>query len=145
VLGRRFPLIAGDGFTPFSATYRHTGGVARGMFISEAGLTNGALGATGKAWVAGFRAQLGREPDPYSAYSAQALDVILDGIAASDGTRAVTTARLLQTHVANGIIGPFSFDRNGDITRNAVTQYRLVPPGKGVVFRTIVPPARLVN
>jgi hypothetical protein len=47
-------------------------------------------------------------------YVAQAVSVLLDAIAASDGTRASVTEHLLSTRVKNGIIGSFGFDKNGD-------------------------------
>src|SRR6266567_2776317 len=45
---------------------------------------------------------------------------------APDGSRASVTSNLLKTKVANGILGSFSFDRNGDTTAGAVTIYRIV-------------------
>ena len=63
-IGRTFPLIAPDGFSFFRDTYRNSGGVAAGMLISVAGLTNGALPPAGKAFVARFGRAIRRTPDP---------------------------------------------------------------------------------
>src|SRR4029077_7491973 len=98
VLGKRFPLIAPDGFSSFSDTYRNSGGVAIGMYISIGGVQNSGLGPVGKAFVSYFGAQLVRTPNPYSAYSAQSMSIVLDAVAASDGTRATVTSNLLATH-----------------------------------------------
>ena len=64
--------------------------------------------------------------------AAQAVEVLLDAIAASDGTRASVVDRLFETNVSNGILGSFSFDRRGDIVPGAVGVYR-VERGKEVV------------
>ena len=68
-LGKTFPLIAPDGFSSFSDTWKNSGGVANGMYISVAGQPNSALPPAGKAFVKDFGAQVGEDPNPYSAYA----------------------------------------------------------------------------
>jgi branched-chain amino acid transport system substrate-binding protein len=143
-LGRSFPLIAPDGFSSFSDTHKNSGGVADGMYISVAGEPNDKLGPKGKAFVKKFGAQIGHDPNPFSAYGAQAMDVMLDAVAKSGGSRANVAANLLKTKVTDGILGTFSINQNGDTTANPVTQYKL-QGSKGVPFRTITPPASLVK
>jgi ABC-type branched-subunit amino acid transport system substrate-binding protein len=46
----------------------------------------------------------------------QATAVLLEAIAASDGTRASVTTNLFRTRVSNGMLGSFEFDENGDTT-----------------------------
>ena len=72
-----------------------------------------------------FRKAIGGEVDPYSPTTAQATEVLLDAIAASDGTRASVTEELLKVRVEDGILGSFEFDENGDRTAAAVTMYRI--------------------
>ncbi len=50
--------------------------------------------------------------------------MLLDAIACSDGTRASDVGELFATKVENGILGSFSFDRNGDIVPAPVGVYR---------------------
>jgi ABC-type branched-subunit amino acid transport system substrate-binding protein len=50
--------------------------------------------------------------------------VLLDAIARSDGTREDIAAKLLETDFADGILGPTSFDENGDIVDLAFAVYR---------------------
>ena len=82
--------------------------------------------------------------DPYSVTTAQAVEVLLDAIAASDGTRASVTEQLLKVRVKDGILGSFEFDANGDRTSAAVTMYR-IEEGKPRVQAVITPPAELVG
>jgi len=144
-LGKTFPLIAPDGFSSFSDTWKNSGGVANGMYISVAGQPNSKLPPAGKAFVKDFGAQVGQDPNPYSAYGAQAMQVMIDAVKAADGDRAKVSESLLSTKVTNGILGTFTINADGDTNNNPVTQYKLVSPGKGVPYKTITPPASLVK
>src|ERR671934_2063780 len=144
-LGSTFPLIAPDGFSSFTDTWKNSGGAALGMYISVAGQPNSKLGPTGKKFVKDFGAEIGAEPNPYSAYGAQAMEVMLTAIANSGGSRAKTADNLLHTKVTDGILGNFSINANGDTTSNPVTQYKLLKGGKTTPFKTITPPASLVK
>jgi branched-chain amino acid transport system substrate-binding protein len=143
-LGADFPLIAPDGFSSFSDTWKNSGGAALGMYISVAGLPNEKLGPAGKKFVKDFGAEVGGSPNPYSAYGAQAMEVMLSAVDKSDGSRGSVAANLLKTKVTDGILGTFSINENGDTTSNPVTQYKLQKGGKTTAFKTITPPASLV-
>ena len=47
-------------------------------------------------------------------YAGQAAEVMLDAIAASDGTRQSILEQLFATSVTDGIVGSFHFNENGD-------------------------------
>ena len=47
-------------------------------------------------------------------YQGQAAEILLDAIAASDGTRESILEQLFATEVVDGIIGTFHFNENGD-------------------------------
>jgi branched-chain amino acid transport system substrate-binding protein len=143
-LGKTFPIIAPDGFSSFSDTWKNSGGVANGMYISVAGQPNSKLPPAGQAFVKDFGAQIGQDPNPYSAYGAQAMQVMLDAVKTAAGDRAKVSDALLNTKVTNGILGTFTINKNGDTSSNPVTQYKLVTPGKGVPYKTITPPQSLV-
>jgi hypothetical protein len=51
---------------------------------------------------------------------------------------------LFRTRVSNGILGSFSFDRNGDTTAGRITIYRIVH-GTPAIFRVITPSVSLVR
>jgi branched-chain amino acid transport system substrate-binding protein len=144
-LGATFPLIAPDGFSSFGDLWKNSGGVALGAYISVAGQPNSKLGPAGQKFVKDFGAEIGTEPNPYSAYAAQSIEVMLNAIANSGGSRAKVADNLLHTKVKDGIIGTFSINANGDTTSNPVTQYKLLKGGKTTAFKTIIPPASLVK
>ena len=68
---------------------------------------------------------------------------MLQAIANSDGTRAGVADQLFKVQITNGILGTFGFNKNGDVTANPVTIYKIVD-GKSTTFKVIVPPANLV-
>ena len=136
--------MAPDGFSDFTAN----GASGAGMYITVAGVPPEKLTGEGATFVKDFGAQIGKKPNPYSAYAAEAMQVVLDAIAKSDGTRASVTDNLLHTMVTNGILGTFTINSNGDTTRNPVTVYQQVGSGKsgtGKTFKVEIPPASLVK
>jgi branched-chain amino acid transport system substrate-binding protein len=145
VLGNDVTILSPDGFTPISAVVDGAGNASEGQYVSVAGQPNEALGPTGKKFVKDFSATIGGEnPDPYSAYAAQAAQVLLTAIENSDGTRKSVTKGLLNTKVTDGILGSFTINSNGDTNSNPVTIYQ-IKGGKQTTFKTIVPAQDLVK
>jgi YVTN family beta-propeller protein len=144
VLGERVRILTPDGFTPISAFAQLAGPAAEGVTVSFPTPPPERLKGEGQRFVAQFGKAIGRPVEAFSVATAQATEVLLDAIASSDGRRASVTSNLFKTKVSNGILGSFSFNRNGDTTAGAVTIYRIVG-GKPVVFRVITPPASLVR
>jgi branched-chain amino acid transport system substrate-binding protein len=144
VLGERFHILAPDGFSPISAFARLAGPAAEGVTVSFPAAPPDRLRGEGQRFVTQFERAIGRPVEAYSVSAAQATVVLLDAIASSDGSRGSVTANVLKTHVANGILGSFSFDRNGDTTAGAVTIYRIVG-GKPTIFTVITPPPSLLR
>ena len=113
------PVFVGpDGWTTYSATLA-AGAAANGMYVSYAGLPLQNLPPKGKAFIAAFGKSLGLKagelPPPYSVYQAQAVQIMMDAISKSNGTRASVTQQMFKARVNNGIMGTFHFDKNGDI------------------------------
>jgi branched-chain amino acid transport system substrate-binding protein len=144
VLGDRVAILTPDGFMPFDAFVRLVGPSAEGVTVSFPATPPERLHGEGRRFVAQFGKAVGRPIEAYSVAWAQATEVLLDAIARSDGTRASVTANLFKTKVKNGILGSFTFDRNGDTTAGSVTIYKVIQ-GKPAVFAVITPPARLVH
>jgi branched-chain amino acid transport system substrate-binding protein len=133
-------LVSAD-FTPAPALLASA--PAEGMTISRPGPLGEHLTTAGKRYAASFSKKFGKEPTPFAFSSAQAMDVLLDAIARSDGTRASVTRRLFDTRVTNGILGSFWITPTGDTSLNAVTIHRVVG-GKLTTYATIVVPDTLV-
>ena len=127
-LGAHVALIAGDGFLTIPDLLRHAGPSAEGMYVSFAGRPNELLPVAGKAFVRAFAAtQSNRDTASYAAaYGAQAAEVLLAAIARSDGTRGSVTRELFASKIRGGILGDFSFTREGDMTPSPVTIFRVV-------------------
>jgi branched-chain amino acid transport system substrate-binding protein len=108
-------LYMPDGFTT-QATIDESGGAAKGGFLSVAGVPITDF----KGPAADFIEQLSAGPlqgkpiDPYAIYGAQAAQVMLDAIAASDGTRTDVIAKMFDTSVHDGLLGSFDINANGD-------------------------------
>ena len=143
-LGRDVPLIGPDGFSEYRAVVAGAGAAAEGLVYSVAAFPPDRPPPSGRLFVASFGRAIGGEIDPYSATTAQATEVLLDAIAASDGSRASVTERLLEVRIEDGVLGSFGFDRNGDTTAPAVAMYR-IEGGKPRVLEVLRPPRRLVR
>jgi branched-chain amino acid transport system substrate-binding protein len=142
-LGPRFRIMGPDGFT-LADTIRLLGADAEGMTISVPGLPSERLPRQGRAFAAAFSKAIDAKPSPYAIYAGQAAELLVQAIAASDGTRESVRKNLFGVRVSGGILGDFSFDANGDTTRNAITIYR-IEHGRAVIFDVIAPPARLLK
>jgi branched-chain amino acid transport system substrate-binding protein len=107
-------LLAPDGFTT-QQTIDEAPEAAAGMFMSVAGVPIDEFKGEGAEFVEAFKPRLGgKDIDPYAIYGAQAARIMLDAIAASDGSRADVIAKLFETNVEDGYLGSFSINENGD-------------------------------
>jgi branched-chain amino acid transport system substrate-binding protein len=138
-LGKNFPILMPDGFTPFSATGAGSGNASDGAYISYPGIPVKQLKGAGKQFVTAFtKVNGGKVPDPYTAYAAQAAQVLLGAIAKSNGTRASVSTGIFGLKITNGILGNFSIDKNGDTTAGAVSFGRM--KGKNATFLQLITP-----
>ena len=121
------PLLAPDGFTPFTEVDKAGTPATTGMFITVAGSSADALAAKGGAsadFIEAYKAEFGVDRvEPYTAYAAQAAQVLLQSIAASDGSREDIIAKMIPTEVTDGILGSFTIDEGGDVNSGAITVY----------------------
>ena len=113
-------LIAPDGFTT-QATIDEAGAASKGMFMSVAGVPIDAFTGTAKTFIDSLLAGplQGKAIDPYAIYGAQSAQVVLDAIAASDGSREDVIAKMFASEVEGGLLGTFWFNENGDPTNAA--------------------------
>ncbi len=121
-------LYAPDGFATQS-TLDESKPAGRGMYMSVAGVPIDAFTGTAAEYVQQLQdgPLAGKNIDPYAIYGAQAAQIVLDAIAASDGSRADIIAKMFETEVADGLLGEFGFNENGDPTnaRGAVVGFTM--------------------
>jgi branched-chain amino acid transport system substrate-binding protein len=154
-LGARMTIMVGQSFPP-ADTLRLVGRAAHGVYLATTELPREALplSAAGRR----FARDVGASQTPlYGVLEAgQAAELVLDAIERSNGTRASVLKELRASEVEDGILGSFRFDRNGDITPDAIAILRIVgstPPDIGlpggfrgaIVDRVVKRPARLLD
>jgi branched-chain amino acid transport system substrate-binding protein len=135
----RVQLIGPDAFAFFPQLVHDVGPAVEGMIVSQPEIAPSLLHGPGQQFAAEFGKQIGGTFYPWTAYGAQAADVLLDAIAHSDATRLSVTRALFRTRVRNGLTGSFSFTPTGDTTAGSVTVVR-VERGKPAPLRVITPP-----
>jgi branched-chain amino acid transport system substrate-binding protein len=144
-LRKRIPtarLIAPDGFLPIKLLVKAVGSSANGMFVIEPGLPPSRFGALGQKLQQKFGASSAENGG--APVAGQAVEILLAALARSDGSRSSVTSHVLADPVHGGILGDFSFDRNGDLTPSSVTIHR-VRRGGETIDRVIRVPSRLVR
>ena len=107
-------LFVPDGFTT-QQTIDEAPEAAPGMFLSVAGVPLDEFKGKGAEFAAAFKPRLGGKPvDPYAIYGAQAAQIMLDAIAASDGSRADVIAKMFDSKVTDSYLGSFEINDTGD-------------------------------
>jgi len=127
-------LVMPDGFSD----PKSNGTIADGSWISVAGQPPSKLKGAGASFVKSFSKQIHGTPNPYSAYGAQAMLVMLDSVAKSGGQRANVAKSLFGLKVTNSILGTFTINSNGDTNLTPITIYKQ-GGGKLTPIKTIVP------
>jgi ABC-type branched-subunit amino acid transport system substrate-binding protein len=133
-LGGRLAILAPAGLTPISSLLADAGPGAAGTFVAIPGVIDAdRFGRASARFVRSLSAALGgQRPEPSAVYAAQAMEVVLDAIARSDGTRGSVLTALFQTRIRDGLVGSVSFDRNGDVQDSPVTILRVEPGARSV-------------
>jgi branched-chain amino acid transport system substrate-binding protein len=133
-MGDDVAILVPDGFAPVSVLIEQAGPAARGVLLSLSGIAGAdQLPSEGRRFAQSFSATLaGEELEPSAIYAAQAMEVVLDAIARSDGTRSSVLRALFETRIPNGLIGSVGFDRNGDVETSPVTILRVEPGARSL-------------
>jgi branched-chain amino acid transport system substrate-binding protein len=78
----------------------------------------------GKTFLDAFlKAEGGKNIEVYTLYAAAAAQVLIDAIAKSDGTREDVLAKVFDVDLPDTVVGPMSFDENGDPATKFETIY----------------------
>ena len=118
-------LLAGSDTFLLPGVAEGIGPAGEGLIATAAGIPTEELPPAGKRFLRAFKKQGTVRPSFLGATeAAQAAEVLLDAIARSDGTRASVVEELFRTSVENGILGDFTFDRNGDVVPAPAGVYR---------------------
>src|SRR5438552_2156544 len=128
----------------FSGGLPSNGAVANGAYISVAGAPPSALTGAGATFVKRFGKQIGTTPNPYAAYGAQAMDVMLQAVARGGGQRANTNKGIFGLTIRNGILGNFTINATGDTNLLPITIYKQVGKKLNPV-KTLVPAGNLIG
>jgi branched-chain amino acid transport system substrate-binding protein len=143
-LGRGVHILAPDGFNQPTAIVEGAGERADGLVITLAAAPVSALPSAGRRWAAEFERRWGAKPCCYAVHAGQAMQIVMDAIAHSDGTRAQVLEALKRTQVQGGLVGDFRFDRYGDPTLTTIAVHR-IRGGKLSFERTIEIPRELLT
>ena len=136
-------LYMPDGFTTQQTIDEAGVANTQGAFFSVAGIPVEEFTGAAEEFIAEFEPTLGGDPvDPYAVYGAQAAQILLDAIAASDYTRAGVIEQLFQTDVSGGFLGDFTISENGDPTlaSGAVVGFTIFVGEEELVPETVISP-----
>jgi ABC-type branched-subunit amino acid transport system substrate-binding protein len=139
-------LFAPDGFTT-QATIDEAPEAAPGMFMSVAGVPIDQFKGKGAEFADAIKPRLGgANVDPYAIYGAQAAEVMLNAIAASDGSRGDIIAKLFEQQIDDGFLGTFAINENGDPggAEGAVVGFTIYKATDKLVTETTISPSEEV-
>jgi branched-chain amino acid transport system substrate-binding protein len=138
-------LLLPDGFTTQSTIDEAGAANANGLYASVAGVPPDQLKGAGAQFVSQFNSTYSPDAlDPYTPYAAAAAQVLLNAIAASDGSRADIAKHLFGVQVTNSVLGSFAIDKNGDTNQGSMT-IDVAKGGKLVTYKVLTPPSNLVE
>jgi branched-chain amino acid transport system substrate-binding protein len=126
-------LLASDGFVLDSLFDEAGADAIKDMYGSAPVLNPEDLSGSGKTFLDAYKQQYG-EPEVYTAYAAAAAQALLDAISRSDGSREDVVAKLFETNITDGIVGPMAFNENGDPKQGLISIFQAgtAPPWKFV-------------
>jgi len=116
-------LMVSDGFVVASLFEEAGADVVEGTYGSAPVLNPEDLTGAGATFLEDYTAQYG-DPEVYTAYGAAAAQALLDAIGRSDGTREDVVAKLFETDIADGIVGPMSFNDQGDPANGLISIFK---------------------
>jgi branched-chain amino acid transport system substrate-binding protein len=141
-------LYAPDGFTT-TATIEGEGSAgpenAEGMYLSVAGVPADELTGPGKEFVDGFKQQYNLDVvEPYTAYAAQAAELMIEAIEKAGGERARVAENLFGLQIQDSILGTFAINDNGDVDTREMT-INVVKDGAMVPAEVVEPDPSLIG
>ncbi len=125
VLGNNeeFPLFVSDGFVT-AGTQEAAGPAAEATLGTAPTIPPENLTGAGQEFISQFDEQEEQPIEVYTIYAVAATQALLAAIEASDGTRESVVEQLFQVNLEDSVIGPLSFDENGDPASPVETVFR---------------------
>jgi branched-chain amino acid transport system substrate-binding protein len=106
-----------------------SGNAAEGAYVTFGGLPQSELSAKGQQFVQDYESQHDDAVQPYTAYAYEAANVMLDAIERASKQGEVTREAVLQqifaTEDFNGVLGTWSFDKDGDTSLTELSVQRV--------------------
>jgi branched-chain amino acid transport system substrate-binding protein len=137
-------LFMPDGFTTQQTIDESGVENTQGAYFSVAGVPVDEFESeSAQQFITAFQETLGGDPvDPYAIYGAQAAQIMVDAIAASDGTRPSVIEQMFATQCEGCFLGDFSFNENGDPTlaTGAVLGFTIYIGEEELVAETVFAP-----
>ena len=118
-------IFAPDGFADAGEDVAESGNAANGLFFTVAMVPPSAAGPLGKQILRRTGPESDKDEQYGALYGAAAAELLLDALAASDGTRRSVVTHLFAGSTRESILGRFGFDRNGDPTIGAITVFQI--------------------
>ncbi len=123
----------------------------QGTVVVAPGLRPGFLPPSAEAMVGSVSQGLGvprSRIEPYAIHAAEATELLLNAIAAANGSRAEVVATLFATEERAGLLGRYTIGPTGELTSSdallGFSVYRATRSGQMVLERGIVPRAELI-
>lgn len=110
--GVAVPMLASDGAF-LSATIDESEGTAEGMYVSS--FAPSPATAVDEKWVKAYQAVEYRNPDTYSINGYVALTVLVEAARSAKSVEGPRLAEAMRALRADTVIGPISYDENGDL------------------------------
>ena len=110
--GITIPMLASDGAF-LSATIDESDGTAEGMYVSA--FAPSPATAVDERWVKAYQAVEYRNPDTYSINGYVAMTVLAEAARRAKSTRGPDVAQAMREIRVDTLIGPVSYDENGDL------------------------------
>jgi branched-chain amino acid transport system substrate-binding protein len=116
-------LMVPDGFV-LSSIFDESGGKVDGAIGSAPTKPVEQITGAGKEVLDEFtEKEGGKVIEVYTTYAMAAMQVALDAISRSDGTREDVVAKMLESDLPDTVVGPISFDANGDVAGGTESIY----------------------
>jgi branched-chain amino acid transport system substrate-binding protein len=119
-------VVVSDGFV-ISSLFPESGGPrnVNGIYGTAPTIPPEQVTGAGKEFIDQFtEAEGGKNIEVYTIYAAACAQVVTEAIANSDGSRENVVEQMMQVDIPDSVVGPMSFDENGDPREKFETIYQ---------------------